>query len=93
MFFLWIPDVKLSLARVASRVKMGGHDIPEKDIRRRFHRGIQNFFHQYETILDTWFLFDGSEKTPEEIANKEAGKLYIHNESLYDKTRTIAGKK
>lgn len=43
LFFLWIPDVTLSLARVASRVKMGGHDIPEKVVRRRFHGGIKIF--------------------------------------------------
>jgi predicted ABC-type ATPase len=30
LFFLWIPDIKLSLARIAERVKRGGHDIPEK---------------------------------------------------------------
>ena len=30
LFFLWIPDVRLALARIASRVKMGGHDIAER---------------------------------------------------------------
>ena len=91
MFFLWIPDVNLSLARVAYRVQMGGHDIPEKDVRRRFHRGLENFFHHYESVLDSWFLLDGSEKTPKEIANKEAGKVHIRDERLYGKIQTIAG--
>ena len=93
MFFLWIPDVKLSLERVARRVKMGGHDIPEKDVRRRFYRGLQNFFNHYEPVLNSWFLFDGSEETPREIANKETGKLSVHNEGLYAKIQAIAGRK
>ena len=25
LFFLWIPDIRLSLARISNRVKMGGH--------------------------------------------------------------------
>ena len=82
MFFLWIPDVKLSLARVAGRVKMGGHDIPEADIKRRFSRGLQNFFKHYRPILDSWLLFDNSGKTPKEIAKEEFGKLDIFDTKL-----------
>ena len=93
LFFLWIPEVKLSLARVASRVKMGGHDIPDKDVRRRFTRGLQNFFRHYPTVLDSWFLFDNSGKTPVEIANQEEGKLNISDLVLYAKILKIAGAK
>lgn len=93
MFFLWIPDVKLSLERVARRVKMGGHGIPDKDVRRRFLRGLQNFFNHYEPILSSWFLFDGSGQIPQEIAINEGGKLSIHNKGLYAKIRSIAGAK
>ncbi len=72
LFFLWIPDVKLSLARVASRVRMGGHDIPEKVIKRRFHRGLKNFFTVYRPVLDAWLLFDNSGSKPKAIANDPA---------------------
>ena len=33
LFFLWIPTVEVALARIADRVRRGGHDIPEKVVR------------------------------------------------------------
>lgn len=41
--FLWLPDVELSIQRVAERVRIGGHDIPIETIRRRFDRGRRIF--------------------------------------------------
>ena len=29
LYFLWLPDVQLSIMRVADRVRKGGHNIPE----------------------------------------------------------------
>jgi predicted ABC-type ATPase len=36
LVYLALPDVKLSIQRVAERVAHGGHNIPKKDILRRF---------------------------------------------------------
>ena len=83
LFFLWIPDVRLSLARVASRVKMGGHNIAEKVVRRRFYRGLQNFFRHYQPIVDTWMLFDNSGGAPRPIAEKRSAGLKIFDQNLY----------
>ena len=93
VFFLWIPDVKLSLARVANRVKMGGHGISEKVVRRRFHKGIGNFFKHYRQVLDSWILFDGSERVPRPIAEDRAGKLKIFDQKLYDTVQALAEEK
>src|SRR3989338_8662875 len=84
LFFLWIPDVQLSMARVASRVKMGGHDIAEKVVRRRFHKGIQNFLNYYRTIVDSWMLFDNSGSVPHLIAEEKTGKTIISDQELYE---------
>ena len=84
IFFLWIPDVRLSLARVASRVKMGGHNISEKVVRRRFHKGIRNFFTYYRTAADSWMLFDNSGTVPHLIAEEKAGKMGVFDQKLYD---------
>ena len=91
MFFLWIPDVKLSLARVANRVKMGGHDIAENVVRRRFHKGISNFFKHYRHLLDSWSLFDNSGNAPYLIAEEKAGDLKIFDQRLYDKVIACLG--
>ncbi len=85
LFFLWIPDVRLSLARVASRIKMGGHGITEKVMRRRFNKGIENFFKRYRTIIDSWMLFDNSGSVPHLIAEEKSGKTEIYDRRLYDK--------
>lgn len=85
LFFLWMPDVKLSLARVANRVKMGGHHIAEKVVRRRFHKGIRNFFKQYKQVLDSWMLFDNSGSIPHRIAEERAGVLKNFDQKLYEK--------
>ncbi len=92
LFFLWIPDVRLSLARVANRVKMGGHDIAEKVVRRRFYKGLQNFFKVYRPILDTWMLFDNSGHAPYPVAKEEQRELQIVDRALYDKILKAGGR-
>ena len=39
---------------------MGGHDIRETDIRRRFERSRQNFVNLYMPVADQFTLFDNS---------------------------------
>ena len=36
--YLWLPSPELAIKRIAQRVKMGGHGIPNADVRRRFDR-------------------------------------------------------
>jgi len=50
--------------RVALRVRHGGHDIPEKTIRRRFTKGMSNFNDLYAPIFDSWTLYDNSGDLP-----------------------------
>jgi len=88
LFFLWIPSPELALARIKERVTEGGHDVPPQDVRRRFHRGIQNLFKLYKSFSDSWMLFDNAGSAPKLIAEEKSGKLSIIDKELYDK---IAG--
>jgi predicted ABC-type ATPase len=73
--FLWLPTAELAIARVAERVRAGGHDVPSDDVRRRFSRGRRNFFTRYRPLADTWRLYDGSSiRGPRLIAFGVAGK-------------------
>jgi predicted ABC-type ATPase len=47
LVFVWSPSADFSVQRVASRVRSGGHHIPEETIRRRYIAGIKNFVHLY----------------------------------------------
>ena len=84
LIFLWIPDVKLAVARVRDRVQRGGHSIPVSDIRRRFGRGLQNLFKIYQPLLDSWSIFDSSTADPEKIAMFENKKLAVYNKAKYE---------
>jgi predicted ABC-type ATPase len=85
LFFLWIPNPELALARIKDRVAEGGHDVPAADVRRRFSRGIYNLFKLYRPILDSWMLFDNSRATPSLIVKEKYNKLVIIDEHLFDR--------
>lgn len=83
LFFLWIPTVEIALARIADRVRRGGHNVPEKVVRRRFYKGLQHFWKLYRPLLDAWNLFDNSEMAPRIVAREEAGELQIIDQALF----------
>ena len=85
LFFLWIPTVEIALARIADRVRRGGHDIQEKVVRRRFHKAIQHLFTRYRPLLDLWMLFDNSGLVPRLIAREEVGELHVFDQPLFAK--------
>jgi len=60
IFYLWLPSPDLAIARVRRRVDMGGHDVPELVIRRRFWKSLVNFDGLYRPVATTWRLYDGS---------------------------------
>jgi predicted ABC-type ATPase len=91
LFFLWLPTVQLALARIADRVRKGGHDIPECDVRRRFARGLKNLFHVYQPLFDTWSVFDNSTSEPELVFTAGHGTMTIKNKLNYSKIIKQAG--
>jgi predicted ABC-type ATPase len=74
LVFLSLPSPELAVARVAERVRLGGHAIPEPVIRRRFAAGLRNLFGLYQEAVDTWQLYDNATPPrPRLIASREAG--------------------
>ncbi len=63
LFFLALPTAEAAIARVAERVRQGGHSIPEAVIRRRFETGLQNFLEHYQFAVDAWVHYDNSGDT------------------------------
>jgi predicted ABC-type ATPase len=61
VLFLWLRSPELALYRVKERARMGGHDVPESVVRRRYLRGVRNLFHLYQPLADTWTIFDNSD--------------------------------
>lgn len=83
LFFLWLASADLAIERIAERVRQGGHYIPDAVVRRRFDKGLFNFFHLYQPLFDSWTIFDNSKDTPKLIAFKESGKLCIIDPEVF----------
>ena len=71
LIFVALDNPETAIRRVAIRVAKGGHDIPEETIRRRFFRGLHNFFNVYREVVDYWTLLDNSGDGWKMIAAKE----------------------
>lgn len=64
LIFLRLAHADEAVARVAQRVRQGGHDIPEAVIRRRFDTGLNNLTQHYAPAVDAWALYDNSGDEP-----------------------------
>jgi predicted ABC-type ATPase len=62
--YLRISSPRLALRRIAARVKQGGHNVPRRDVLRRFTRSRINFEKHYRLLADAWSVYDNSGSTP-----------------------------
>ncbi|MCU0866794.1 MAG: zeta toxin family protein [Planctomycetes bacterium] len=76
LVFVWLPSAELSIARVADRVRAGGHDVPEPTIRRRYPRGIANFVRIYRPLVDHFWCYDNSEARARLVADGSGDSLH-----------------
>ncbi|MFN6088466.1 MAG: zeta toxin family protein [Cyclobacteriaceae bacterium] len=71
ILFFWLNNKSLAIRRVKNRVSNGGHSIPIDVIKRRYERGLRNFFDLYIPKSDYWSFFDNSNGIVELIADGE----------------------
>ena len=64
LVFLSLESVEEAVARVAMRVRQGGHDVMPEVIRRRFVSGLRNFLDIYRHRVDYWQWFDNRGTRP-----------------------------
>jgi predicted ABC-type ATPase len=73
LIYFWLASADLAIARVAQRVRMGGHDVPVPTIRQRYQRSLRNFFSLYRPLVNFWQLYDNTQMgLPQLIAYGEA---------------------
>lgn len=82
MLFLGSPDT--CVARVRERVRKGGHDVPEADIRRRFYRSIRNFWGTYRFLTDDWVLAYNAGSDFQDVAIGAGDAVSVRDEKLFD---------
>jgi len=65
--YLWISSPQLALRRIAARVRQGGHNVPRRDVLRRFTRSWINLQKSYRLLADEWTVYDNSSDVPKVI--------------------------
>ena len=84
VFFVWLPAVEQAIARVAARVREGGHNIPEQTIRRRYKLGIRNFGQLYSPFIDQFVVYDGSCRPAVKVISQENDTRTVFDDELYE---------
>lgn len=64
LIFLQLDSAYEAIARVAQRVRQGGHHIPEAVVRRRFAAGQENFHRLYAPLVNSWALYNNAGAQP-----------------------------
>jgi len=83
LIYLALPDVEMSVQRVAERVAHGGHSVAEDVIRRRFPRSLSNLLYSFTGQVSSVHCFMNSSDQPEMIFMQEEQHLEIVNQTAY----------
>lgn len=82
LVYIGIENPNINLQRVRDRVKLGGHNVPETDIFRRYNRSLANLA-KAAKIADRLTLYDNSTNTGHQlIATIEGTQAVIHVQEL-----------
>lgn len=84
LVYLALPLVDMSKLRVAERVSHGGHDIPLKDIQRRFPRSLHNLLTLYASLVSRTRCFMNSGGAPEPVFEQCGEDRQVLNERLFN---------
>ena len=68
LIFLSLPSPEIAIARVATRVAQGGHNVASAVVRRRFEACLRNLQDIYRDLVDRWEWYDNSGSTPRLIS-------------------------
>ena len=77
VWYVGLATPELHLARVRARVARGGHDIPEADIRRRFHDGRLNLVRLLPRLTELR-VYDNSQEADPRAGRAPSPVLLLH---------------
>lgn len=87
LVFLWLRTPEAAILRVQDRVRMGGHNIPEETVRRRYYKGVNNFFMLYQELATNWVVYDHTISNAPLLIAAGEGKtqLTVFEQELWDR--------
>lgn len=84
LVYLALPSMEMSHLRVAERVFHGGHDIPLKDIHRRFPRSLHNLLTLYAPGVSHARCFMNTGRTPDLVFEQSGYQRHIFHRENFD---------
>lgn len=90
LVYLALPSMEMSKLRVAERVAHGGHNIPVKDIERRFARSLWNLLEVFSSAVDSCTCFMNTGEQPELIFRQNGANRVIIDAQLFEKLKQEA---
>lgn len=90
IFYVALPSAALAVNRVALRVKLGGHNIPQVDVERRFQRSLHNLYALYLPLADRWTILDNASGTLKPIAHGTAKRTYVEESEKWLNLKQLA---
>ena len=82
LVYLALPSVDVAELRVAERVRHGGHDIPVRDIERRFVRSLDHLFGDYVSLVDRTVCFFNGGPSPLLVFTQEGVNRAVTEPSI-----------
>lgn len=89
LIFIYLDSVELAIKRVNDRVKSGGHDVEKDIIRRRFSKGVFNFFKYFKDKVDYWIILNNSKINPVVVAEGNKSETVLHKPKMFDKLKGL----
>lgn len=79
LIYVFLDSADLNVERVATRVRKGGHNVPEDKIRERYVRSFQQFGWFFDAA-DRVDVYDNSGATPQRVLSKSGDEVTIFDD-------------
>ena len=90
LVYLYLESPDFAIKRIKERVNHGGHNVDDKDVKRRFYRSLNNLFNLYWDIFDAIDIIDNSNINPTLIATIKNNKLILSKPHIFDKMKEMS---
>jgi predicted ABC-type ATPase len=91
LYYYWLRSAEVAIARVAQRVRSGGHHIPDADVLRRYGRSVKNFLDLYRGVADIWEVFDNTDGDRRLLAIGNSTDQIVESDDVWDSFTRSAG--
>jgi predicted ABC-type ATPase len=84
IIYVFLDNPQFNIERIRSRVRNGGHYIPDEDVIRRYRRSIFNFWNKYKDLSDVWKIYYNGGSDFLLVAKSISFEIEILDERLYN---------